>query len=173
MKNTMLGIFKKNKSAKVPAHEAQSPNSPVVTEIQLKRHYRFQYEDSVLATHSCLYLLLGKESGKVLALKFPFATLKYGRPNDEARGAHPFARYTAFMYGMYSVENSPWILEQMTANRIHPRHSDSMFKDKKHYIICLKDVTLDISCSDFEEIELQEEDVFSIVREHLNDLPED
>ncbi|HWX02908.1 hypothetical protein [Collimonas sp.] len=169
----MFGLFKRNQSAELPAPITQPENSPVVTEIELRRRYRFQYEDSVLATQSCLYLLLGKESGKVLALKFPFATFKYGAPNDEARGAHPLARYGRFLYGMYSVENSPWILEQKTANRVHPRHSDSMFEDKKHYLICLKDVTLDISCRNFEEIELRAEDIFSIVQEQLNDLPED
>jgi hypothetical protein len=168
----MFGLFKKNQSAKAPAHITQSPNLLVVNEVRLKRHYRFQYEDSILATQSGLYLLLGKEGAKILALKFSSATFKYGAPNDEARGAHPFARCAASMYGMYLVENSPWLLEQMTANQIHPRHSDLMFKDKKHYMILLKDVTLDISCRHFEEIELQAEDIFLMVREQLNDLPE-
>src|SRR6266498_2412308 len=104
--------------------------APLVREVQLKKEYPFQYENFVLVTQHELYLLLEKDGTSISALKFSFRSFKYGSPNDEARGSHPLMKYGLGWYGLYQVENSPWIHELMLANRIHPRHNDAMFADK-------------------------------------------
>jgi len=142
-------------------------NSPVVREVTLKKKYSFQYENFVLSTQHDLYLMLEKEGPSVSALKFRFSSFKYGSPNDEARGSHPLTRYGLGFYGLFQVENSPWIHELMAANRVHPRHQDSMFSDRQHYIACFKDVMLEVVCREFEEIEIEESALLSILQSEL------
>ena len=48
----------------------------------------------------------------------------------------------------------------MTANRIHPKHNDSMFAGEMHFIACFKDVMLEVVCRDFEEVKIGEEYYF-------------
>ncbi len=145
-------------------------NDPIVREVTLQKHYRFQYENFVLATQHELYLLLEKEATSVRALTFRFSALKYGGPNDEARGSHPLMKYGLSCYGLYQVENSPWIYELMVANRVHLNHKDSMFADRKHYIACFKDVMLEVVCNEFEEVKLEESDLIAILQEQIGYL---
>jgi hypothetical protein len=142
-------------------------NNPVVYEIMLKRDYAFQYENFVLATQNDLYLLLQKVGTSVSLLKFSSSSYKYGSPNDEARGGHPLTKFGLGWYGLYQVENSPWIQELMVANRVHDRHQDSMYADKKHYVACFKDVMLEVVCRGFEEIQLEQDTFLSMVQEQL------
>jgi hypothetical protein len=145
-------------------------NNLIVREVNLQKDYRFQYENFVLATQHELYLLLEKEATSVRALKFRFSSFKYGSPNDETRGSHPLMKYGLSYYGLYQVENSPWINQLMVANRIHPNHKDSMFADQKHYIACFKDVMLEIVCREFEEVKLEESDLVAILHDQIGYL---
>ncbi|WP_432720096.1 hypothetical protein R0381_003439 [Jeongeupia wiesaeckerbachi] len=133
----------------------------------MKKDYSFQYENFVLATQGDLYLLLEKVGTSVSALKFRFSSFKYGGPNDEARGSHPLTKFGLTWYGLYQVENSPWVQEMITANRVHPRHQDSMYADRQHYIACFKDVMLEVVCREFEEIEIEESALLSILQAEL------
>lgn len=141
--------------------------TPKVVEITLKKHYDFMYENFVVATQHDVYLLLEKHGETVDILRFDSANLKYGSPNDEARGGHPLARYGLGFYGLFEVQNSPWIKEMMLANRVHPSHSDSMFEGRKHYIACFKDVMLEVVCRSFAEIQISMTEFFSLVNEQL------
>lgn len=145
-------------------------NKPIVREVKLQREYPFQYENFVLATQQELYLFLAKEGTAVSALRFRFSAVKYGGPNDEARGSHSLVKYGLGLYGLYQVENSPWIHELMVANRIHPRHQDSLSADRKHFIACFKDVMLEVVCREFEEVRLDESELIAIVQEQLGYL---
>jgi len=144
--------------------------TPIIREIALRNNYSFQYEDFAVATQDCLHLLLGRDGTRLRALKFSGPSFKYGAPNDEARGGHPLFKHGSMFFGMYEVENSPWIYEQMVSNRVHPSHSDSMFAGHRHFIICLKDVTLEVTCRNFEEIELDESELISLVKSKLEEL---
>lgn len=145
-------------------------STPIVREVKLREDHGFQYENFVLATQHEIYLLLKKAGTSVSALKFRFTSLKYGAPNDEARGSHPLMKYGLGWYGLFQVENSPWIHELMASNRIHPSHEDSMFSDRKHYIACFKDVMFEVVCREFEEVMLEEADLAAIFQQQLTYL---
>ena len=138
---------------------------PSVREVTLKREYSFQYENFVVATQHEVFLLLDKVEHRLFALRFRFASMKYGGPNDEARGSHPLVNYGLGFYGLYEVTDSPWISETKSGNRIHPRHLDSMFSNRKHYVACFKDVMLEVLCSEFEEVELTEGALLALIQE--------
>jgi hypothetical protein len=142
-------------------------NPPVVREVTLKKEYSFQYENFVLSSQHELYLVLAKDGSSVSAPKFRFSIFKYGSPNDEARGSHPLAKFGLGLYGLYQVDNSPWIHELMVANRIHPRHQDSMFADRKHFVACFQDVMLEVVCREFEEIEIEESALLAVLHAEL------
>ncbi len=145
---------------------------PGICEVVLKKHYRFMYENFVISTQHDSYLLLDSDGKKINALKFHSSNIKYGGPNDEARGAHPLSKYGAMTYGLYEVKNSPWIKEQMEGNRIHPSHSDSMFDGMQHYNACFKDVVFEVTCRSWEEITLTNEEITGLVHNELSQLVE-
>ncbi|MEW8254667.1 MAG: hypothetical protein AB2747_09950 [Candidatus Thiodiazotropha taylori] len=150
----------------------KSKPEPKVKEVKLSKKYSFMYENFVIATQSDTYLLLEKTGDIVDAIKFNSRTVKYGGPNDEGRGAHPLMGYGLGFYGLYEVENSPWIHEQMTGNRVHPRHSDSLFSGYKHYIACFKDVMFEVTCDSYEEVHLPVAEVGKLVNQQLDYLNE-
>ena len=127
-------------------------------------------ESFVIGTQSDTYLLLEKNDDVVDALKFNSRAIKYGGPNDEGRGAHSLAKYGLRSYGLYEIENSPWIHEQMVGNRVHPRHTDSLFSGYKHYIACFKDVMFEVTCRSFEELHLSKKEINALINEQLNYL---
>jgi len=139
-----------------------------VSEVKLSRDYSFMYENFAILTQQGAYLFLEKIDGHVHALYFdsPYCC-KYGGPNDEAHSGHPLARYGLGFYGLYIVENSPWILEMMIANHVHPRHSDSLFNDYKHYIACFKDVKFESVCREMKEVTLSEGEIEIILKKEL------
>ncbi len=130
---------------------------PEIKEIELSKHYSFMYENFVLATQHKTYLFLEKEADTIRALKFDSTNIKYGGPNDEARGAHPLTKFGRLLYGLYEVINSPC-------------HSDSLFDGKKHYVACFKDVMFEITCRSFTEVELNQSDLNKLVAEELDNL---
>lgn len=151
---------------------AQKPEAspPRVTEITLRNHYRFMYENFVLAAQYDVYLVLERRDDQISCLHFDSSNMRYGGPNDEARGGHPLAEYGLGFYGLFEVENSPWIREQMIANRVHPSHFDGMFSGRKHYIACFKDVMLEVVCESFEEKQMPIAEFNTLVLQQLNYL---
>jgi hypothetical protein len=144
--------------------------APFVVEITLRKRYRFMYENFVIATQGCIYLLIEKSDELVDVLKFDGSTFKYGSPNDEARGAHPLMSHGLGFYGLFEVKHSPWIIELTRANRIHPSHDDSHYKDLKHYIACFKDVMLEVVCRQMQEVQLPVPDIHALVSKELDFL---
>ena len=141
-----------------------------VSEVKLSRDYSFMYENFVLLTQTGAYLFLEKDGDTTHALHFDSPNCKYGGPNDEAHGGHPLTKYGLGLYGLYVIANSPWIHEMMVANRIHPRHSDSMFIHNKHYIACFKDVKFESACRKVEEITLTRSDIEALINKELFSL---
>lgn len=141
-----------------------------VSKVQLDRDYSFMYENFVILTQSGAYLLLEKRGDEVYALHFDSPHCKYGGPNDEAHDGHPLAKHGLGIYGLFVVENSPWVRERMVANRVHPQHSDAMFSRYKHYIACFKDVKFESMCHEVKEITLSENELETIVRRELLSL---
>lgn len=144
--------------------------TPKVVEIELSKHYRFMYENFVIATQSGIYLLLEKSNESVNLLYFDSPQLKYGLPNDEARGGHPLWRYGMKVYGFFEVQNSPWIREQMIANRVHDKHQDSLFDGKRHFIACFKDVMLEVTCRSYEERTMTVAEIEALIQRQITNL---
>ncbi|MHA7681585.1 hypothetical protein [Cupriavidus sp. PET2-C1] len=138
-----------------------------VSKMQLSRDYSFMYENFVILTQSSAYLLLEKSGNNVYALHFDSPHCKYGGPNDEAHGGHPLAKHGLGLYGLFAVDNSPWVQERMVANRTHPRHSDAMFSRYRHYIACFKDVKFESMCQEVREVILSESELEEIFKREL------
>lgn len=146
--------------------------TPKIIKVALAKQYRFMYENFVVATQSGIYLLLEKQQDNVDVLYFDAPQMKYGSPNDEARFGHPLWKYGLGFYGFFEVLNSPWIREQMIANRVHDRHADDMFKDERHFIACFKDVMLEVTCRKYEERTMTVAEIETLVKQQLKDLTE-
>ena len=136
--------------------------------ITLKKEYAFMYENFVVSSQQTLYLLLEESNDKIDTLKFDPIIFKYGYPNDEV--SHPLDKFGLGSYGFYEVTNSEWIKEIRNINRSHHRHSDSMFDRDRHYIAKFKDVTIEIICTNFEEVELTKQDLVNFVTEQIGCL---
>jgi len=145
-------------------------SKPRVSEVKLSRDYSFMYENFAILTQTGVYLLLEKDGDGVYALYFDSPNCKYGGPNDEAHGGHPLAKYGLGFYGLFEVENSPWIEEMMIANRIHPRHSDSLFSNDRHYIACFKDVKFESVCQTMKEVKLSKSEIDILLNKELGNL---
>jgi hypothetical protein len=130
------------------------------------------YENFAILTQGIIYLFLEKVGDTVFALRFAGPDCKYGRPNDEAHGAHPLAKFGLGFYGFYEVHDSPWIREMMIANRVHPRHSDSLFDGLRHFIACFKDVKFECVCREMSEVQLGRDEFSELVTQQLGYLEE-
>jgi hypothetical protein len=128
------------------------------------------YENFVIATHDGIYLLLERTNDAVDVLFFDSPKLKYGSPNDEARGGHPLWRYGLGFYGFFEVIDSPWIREQMIANQAHDKHSDSLFSQYRHFVACFKDVMLEVTCCSYEERTMTVAEIEALIQGQLANL---
>jgi len=139
-----------------------------IKEVTLKKKYPFMYENFVVSSQRTLYVLLEESNDKIDALKFDLILFKYGYPNDEV--SHPLDKFGLGSYGFFEVANSEWIKEIRNINKSHPRHTDSLFDKDKHYIAKFKDVTIEIICTGFEEVELTKEDLINFLTEQISYL---
>jgi hypothetical protein len=126
------------------------------------------YQNFIVSTQQVLCLLLEYNDDIVEVLKFKFSQYKYGYPNDEV--GHPYMRYGLGLYGFYEVKNSPWIVELKGQNKKHPSHDDRFYKDRKHYIVRFKDVTLEVVTTSYEELKMTRSDINDILVSELNNL---
>jgi len=147
-------------------------SSPLVSEVRLSRRYRFMYENFVIATQHETFLLMERDGDQVRAIRFDSSNIRYGAPNDEARAGHSLAKYGLGLYGLFEVKDSPWLKEADAANRVHPRHSDSMFAGQRHFIACFKDVMFEVRCRGMEEVTMTSSQIFDVIANQIRDLDE-
>lgn len=146
-------LFKKNKPA------------ISVSVVELKKDYLFMYENFVFSNQQRLYLILEKINDEINALQFDFLAYKYGYPNDEV--GHPFSKYGLGNYGIFKINNSPWLAEIIDNNRQHPRHSDNIFAQYEHYVVKFKDITLEVLCRKMEEIQITKAYFLELLEEQM------
>jgi hypothetical protein len=72
----------------------------------------------------------------------------FGMPNDEALRGHRLAPRGLQAYSFYEVKQSRWTAELCRRNRVHARHSDSMYSDLRHFIATFHDTTLEVAARD-------------------------
>ena len=136
-----------------------------VTEVRLSKDYAFMYENFIVSSQHKLFLLLEQTDNIIDTLQFDSLIYKYGYPNDEI--SHPLSKYGLGSYGLFRVDNSPWVTELRNNNRQHHRHSDSSFDNYKHYVAKFKDVTVEVICTKMEEIQLTKSELLSFIDEQI------
>jgi hypothetical protein len=69
--------------------------------------------------------------------------------NDEARSGHRlWSRRLASILWAAGVEDSELVVELEMGNRVHPRHDPAMFHRLSHYVLPLKECTVEVVASD-------------------------
>lgn len=79
---------------------------------------------------------------------------RLGPPNEEAIGAHPLSRLGLYPYTAKEVIESHVIRDFCHANRIHQRHSDSLFDGYRHFAIAFHDSVFEAIAYDYSAEEL-------------------
>jgi hypothetical protein len=70
-------------------------------------------------------------------------------PNDEAREGHRlWSRGLASIHWAALVEASELVAELETANRVHPSHDPAKFRRLSHYVLPLKECTVEVVARD-------------------------
>jgi hypothetical protein len=101
-------------------------------------------EPRVVSDDTALSLLYRSCDDKFAVVRFsPCTYFAFGAPNDEAMGGHPLAHRGLQFYSVHEVLDSSLIRELARRNSVHPRHSASLFANKKHYLITFQDSTLE------------------------------
>jgi len=108
----------------------------------------------------------------IVKVKFDhYRQFKFGSPNDEALNGHKYYKYGLSHYSFYEVENSDYIDELESMNRVHPHHSKNLFSDLRHFIGTFHDSCFEIIAKKY-EIKLYQEmsmnDCTLIIAEKLN-----
>ena len=67
----------------------------------------------------------------------------FGPPNDEAMGGHPLAARGLQYYAAHEVFDSSWIRALEKMNRVHHRHTASLFAGLRHFIWTFHDSTFE------------------------------
>jgi len=91
------------------------------------------------------------------ATTYPLALVEFVRPdthrfgtvNDEASNGHPLYDKGLELYSAHIVENSTWINELKTIQKVHPYFKESMWTDKKHFILFFHDEMFEIIAQDY------------------------
>jgi hypothetical protein len=82
--------------------------------------------------------------GEVAIVRFEGARASYwGSPNDEALQGHPLAKNGLKYNSAMEVLGSPWIRRLEEMNRVHARHSPTMFAKDRHFILTFHDSTFE------------------------------
>jgi len=144
---------------------------PIVKEIQLDKHFSFMYSNFVVSSQLDLYLLLARAEDNIDVLEFDFLVYKYGYPNDEV--SHPLMKYGLGFYGFFEILNSPWIEESRVNNSTHPRHTDSMLQDHRHFVAKFKDVTIEVIAQNYELKTLPINFFTDFIKEQIDNLDSD
>lgn len=76
-------------------------------------------------------------------------THRFGIVNDEAGGGHPLYSKGLEFYSAHIIENSTWIDELKTIHKVHPCFNESMWTDKKHFLMFFHDEMFEIIAQDF------------------------
>lgn len=68
----------------------------------------------------------------------------FGYPGDEALNGHRYYKLGLNEGCLYEVEQSEVIDQIKEQNKVHSRHTDELFESDRHYILPLKDSTLEV-----------------------------
>lgn len=104
----------------------------------------------------------------VAAIRFhrPYAHF-FGPPNEEIIDGHPLTKFGLRPFDAVEVMGSPWIEDLCKRNRVHPHHSDKMFKKYHHYILTFHDTTFEVIADGYQIEKLGNSSVLNAASKEL------
>lgn len=88
---------------------------------------------------------------KVRLLFTECLVFKCGYPNEEIYMHYDYYTQGSMRkYHLYEILESNWIKELNEMNKIHPKHSNKLFKNEKHFIILFEDVVFECISNSYE-----------------------
>lgn len=110
------------------------------------------------------------EKAKTAVLTFDLClSFQHGWPNDEAIHGHRLHGKGLSAYGAFLVQNSKWLEELERRNRVHPNHKPEHFRDYKHYVLSLKDETIEVIARNA-SLEIVQDELFAQASKLLSGL---
>ncbi len=98
------------------------------------------------------------------------SALRFGMPNDEAIDGRPlWSRGLSEQLWAGEVLDSSWIAEFEERNRVHPYHQPELILGARHFIIPLKDNTLEVVADGF-RVETTREPYYDVLLRLLPNL---
>jgi hypothetical protein len=109
----------------------------------------FPTDAEMLAAKSPLRDMAGRAIYAVIVFRRCTSHL-FGYPNSEAFMGHLLAEHGYIPFSAYEVCNSSWIKQIEKMNRVHSKHSPSLFLNRRHFIFGFHDTTFEVICHDYE-----------------------
>ncbi len=101
------------------------------------------------------------ESLAVVEFQRPLS-VKFGSPNDEVFSGHPLYGKGLEFYRAQVVENSRWIAEIESINKVHPNYNPETWHKLHHYILWFHDTTFECIARRY-EVETYHESLGSVM----------
>ncbi len=77
--------------------------------------------------------------------------LKCGYPNEEIYlHSDLYFENNLNKYFLYEIQESEWLKQIVQMNRVHPRHSDQIFINERHFLIYFEDETFECIARSYE-----------------------
>lgn len=82
-------------------------------------------------------------------VEFSGHTFRFGIANDEVFSGLTLWKKGLEFYSAHLIENSNWISELKTINKVHPYYKEDKWKDQKHYMLLFHDEILEVIATDY------------------------
>jgi hypothetical protein len=85
----------------------------------------------------------------LVLVEFSGKTFRFGIANDEVFSGLPLWNKGLKHYSAHTIENSSWIKELKTINKVHPYYNEDRWKDWKHFCLLFHDEIFEIVATDY------------------------
>lgn len=104
---------------------------------------------TLVASEECTLLAFEHPDGSARIVELVRCTaIKFGFPNDEALHGHPLAAAGLTPYALHEIEDSPWLEELRSIERVHERSATLPFPTARHFVLTFHDSTFEAVAHD-------------------------
>lgn len=82
-------------------------------------------------------------------VEFNGHTFRFGIANDEVFSGLPLWDKGLEGYAVHIIENSTWITELKSINKVHPYYSEDGWKDRRHFALLFHDEIFEVIATDY------------------------
>ena len=82
-------------------------------------------------------------------VEFNGGTFRFGIANDEVFSGLPLWNKGLEGYAAHIIENSAWINELKSINKVHPYYDEDRWKDQKHLALLFHDEIFEVIATDY------------------------